>query len=632
MAEALSILVVEDDADDYFLTRSLLARATTVRCEPTWAQTYEDGLEALVSNRFDVSLVDFRLGAHDGLELLREAATRGNRTPVILLTGQNDPEVDLRAAASGAEDYLVKGRTDAALLERAIRYARERRRAEEQIRNQADLLNQAQDAILAFRSDGRVAYCNQSTARLTGYTTTEVSAGEGVVFNLTDPPIVLVLDRLRARGEWAGELHIRTKDQRVLTVESRWTHVRDGGGRPETFLAILTDVTERKQLEAQFLRAQRMESIGRLVGGIAHDLGNLLVPVLLGVKVLQTRFSEDEKAMRTLSMIQKSAQRGGDMVKQVLTFARGVEGKRVHLDVSASVEEVEKIVRETFGAPIVLTVRLEDGLWPVVGDATQIQQVLVNLAVNARDAMGGEGALAIEADNIALDEHYAQTNIEAKPGRYVRLTVTDSGTGITPDVIDKIFEPFFTTKSVEKGTGLGLSTVYSITKSHGGFVTVYSEIGHGTTFGVYLPAADASSILHSDDSALGETHRGQGELVLIVDDEEFILETTRDLLEETGYRAVTARNGREGLETWRAHRADIAVVLTDVMMPEMDGIALIRALRAEAPDLPIVAASGMMGEKADEVTAAGATTFLSKPFTVARLTGALSTNVVPCRV
>ncbi len=390
--ETLALLIVEDDEDDYFLTRTLLGRAPTLRFDVTWASTYETGLDELASERFDVALVDYRLGAQNGLDLLREARTRGVRTPLILLTGQDDVETDVRAASAGASDYLVKGGTDAALLERSIRYARERARNLGQIQRQADLLDKAQDAILAFRPDGSLRYVNQSVVRLTGYSFQQLLGSDGLIFKFTDVPIAALIRKLESEGEWTGELVVKRMDGRPLTVESRWTLVRDAQGTVQSYLAIFTDITERKQLESQFLRSQRMESIGRLVGGIAHDLGNLLVPVLLGARVLQTRLEGDEKGQRTLAMIQKSAQRGADMVKQVLAFARGVEGERVQLRPHLLVEEVEKIARETFGTAIDIHANIETGLWPVVGDATQLQQVLMNLAVNARDAMPEGGA------------------------------------------------------------------------------------------------------------------------------------------------------------------------------------------------------------------------------------------------
>lgn len=613
--EALSVLVVEDDEDDFFLTRTQLRRARTFRPTVTWAQTFEDGFDKLRTEAFDVALVDYRLGAHDGLELLRAAADAGVTTPIVLLTGQNDLEVDVEAGTAGASDYLVKG-VDPAQLERSIRYARDRRRAEGQIRLQANLLDKARDAIVAFAADGTVRYANRSTAALLGVPMEQVMDRPGLVFNFADLPVQDLIRTLRNTGEWSGEMHIKHADGRTITVESRWSLVREDDGG-ESFLAILTDITERKALEVQFLRSQRMESIGRLVGGIAHDLGNLLVPVLLGSKVLMARYADDEKAMRSLTMIQKSAQRGADMVKQVLAFARGVEGDRVSLRIGTIVDEVVGIIDDTFPAAIAIDAQVDEGLPAVVGDATQIQQVLMNLCVNARDAMPDGGRLHLAANLAVLDERYAHTNLDARAGTFVRLAVTDTGQGIPRDVLDKIFEPFFTTKAVEKGTGLGLSTVYSIVKSHGGFLSVYSEVGEGTSFSLYFPVADKPERLRDDD-APGE-QRGRGETILVVDDEPFILDATQDILEDAGYRVITAANGRLGLDTFNARKAEIDLVLTDVMMPEMDGVALLRALRGAGETVPVVAASGMMGVRMEEVTEAGANAFLSKPFEAGRL-------------
>ena len=332
--EVLDVLLIEDDEDDYLITRALLSKAQSIDCNLEWAKSYDDGIEAITSGTYDACLVDYRLGARNGLDLLNEVKERGAvQAPIILLTGQGDLEVDLNAMQAGAADYLSKDEIDAPLLERSIRYAVERKEAEQRIREQAQLLDKARDAILAHDMDGRIVYWNKSAERLTGWSSDEI-LGERTHSCLYDPDeedkLRSCYDTMMEEGEWTGELDMKTKDGEGLIVESRWTLVRDNAGTPKHVLVINTDITERKQLESQFLRSQRMESVGRLVGGIAHDLGNLLVPILLGVKVLQQRFGGDEKADRTLSMIQKSAERGSDMVEQVLAFARGVEGPRCH--------------------------------------------------------------------------------------------------------------------------------------------------------------------------------------------------------------------------------------------------------------------------------------------------------------
>jgi two-component system cell cycle sensor histidine kinase/response regulator CckA len=535
--------------------------------------------------------------------------------------------VDLQAMEAGAADYLSKDQIDAPLLERSLRYAVERTAAERRIREQAQLLDRARDAILAYDMDGQIIYWNEGAERLTGWSKDEV-LGEWAHECLYDPDQEDKLQRchetMMEEGEWMGELRMRTEEGDERIVESRWTLVRDADGTPKQVLVINTDVTERKRLEKQFLRSQRMESIGRLVGGIAHDLGNLLMPITLGVKVLRRRMEEtDQKIEKTLSMIQKSAERGGNMVEQVLAFARGVEGERVALQVGAIVEEIEGITDETFPESIDVRVDVTDDLPQVVGDATQIQQVLMNLCVNARDAMPDGGTLSIEARPVELSEEEAERTLDAEPGSYVCVRVQDTGLGMPSDVVDKIFEPFFSTKEEGEGTGLGLSTAYSIIQSHDGFIDVASEEGEGTTFWVYLPVTEEPEDRRAaSDEPVGAA-RGDGERVLVVDDEEFVLETARAALRDGGYRVLTAEGGDEALRQVKEQEGEVEVVITDLRMPNMDGLDLIRTLRARYPNLPVIAASGMADGRSEDALQAGAHTFLAKPFSEEELQRAL---------
>ncbi|MFO8232535.1 MAG: response regulator [Longimonas sp.] len=623
--EVIDVLLVEDDEDDYVITKALLSRAESIDCNLEWASSYEEGLDAILSGGYDACLVDYRLGAHTGLDLLHAVNEQGNRTPIILLTGQGDLEIDLTAMAAGAADYLSKEEIDAPLLERSIRYAVERAHADQRIREQAALLDKARDAIIAYDMEGQVVYWNKSAERLTGWSAEEMlgePARERLYTNEQQKKLKECFATIEEKGEWTGELRQHTKDGEDLVVESRWTLVRDNAGNPSSVLVINTDITERKQLEMQFLRSQRMESIGRLVGGIAHDLGNLLVPILLGVKVLQQRFDDDSQVERTLSMIQKSAERGSDMVDQVLAFARGVEGERVTLDPGAIIDEVDKIIRETFPDRITVETEVDEALDTIVGDATQIQQVLMNLSVNARDAMPDGGTLAIKAENVDLSESDARRNIDAEPGPYVRITVSDTGTGIPDDALDKIFEPFFSTKPEGEGTGLGLSTAYSIVKSHDGFIDVRSEENQGTTFRIFLPVTIAESGKAESSPDRGDTH-GQGEVVLIVDDEEFIRDTAQQTLESAGYRAIVAADGAEALELMEDYSDAVDAVITDLRMPNMNGHELIDVLNEKYPALPIIAASGASDSEANTPTEADGHTFLPKPFTAEKLYAAL---------
>jgi PAS domain S-box-containing protein len=622
----LHILLVEDDEGDYLITKALLDKAQTIEATLDWVSTYDEGREALLTDAYDACLVDYRLGAKTGLDLLNEVnETGGVEAPIIFLTGQGDVEVDLHAMEAGAADYLSKDQIDAPLLERSLRYAVERQEAEQRIREQARLLDKARDAILAHDMDGQIVYWNKSAERLTGWSKDEI-LGDRMHKCLYDPDEEDKLRRchetMMEEGEWTGELHMRTKGGGELVVESRWTLVRDASGAPDQVLVINTDITERKRLESQFLRSQRMESIGRLVGGIAHDLGNLLMPITLGVKVLRRRLEQtDDKIEQVLNMIQKSAERGGNMVEQVLAFARGVEGERVALQLDGIVEEIHGITDETFPESIAVETDVAGDLPRVIGDATQIQQVLMNLCVNARDAMPEGGTLTIDAEAVTLTEADAERNIDAEPGSYVCIRVRDTGTGMPDDVMDKIFEPFFSTKEEGEGTGLGLSTAYSIIQSHDGFIDVDSERGRGTQFRVYLPVSTDEQERPAVSGEPDGAAVGNGERVLLVDDEEFILETAREALFDAGYRVFTAERGEAALD--RIEEDEIDIVVTDLRMPEMDGFDLIRTLRARHPNLPIVAASGVADGRTDEALEAGANAFLAKPFSAETLQSTL---------
>ncbi len=628
VTETLDVLLVEDDEDDYLITQALLDKAQTIDCSLDWVASYEEGHEAMLDDAYDAYLVDYRLGARTGLDLLEDVNEQGGvQGPIILLTGQGDLEVDLQAMEAGAADYLSKDQIDAPLLERSLRYAVEREAAERRIREQAQLLDRARDAILSYDMDGQIIYWNEGAERLTGWSQDEI-LGEWAHECLYDPGEEDKLQRchetMMEEGEWVGELRMRTEDGDERIVESRWTLVRDAAGAPNQVLVINTDVTERKRLEKQFLRSQRMESIGRLVGGIAHDLGNLLMPITLGVKVLRRRLEQtDEKIEKTLSMIQKSAERGGNMVEQVLAFARGVEGDRVALQVDAIVEEIESITDETFPESIDVHVNVADDLPQVVGDATQIQQVLMNLCVNARDAMPEGGTLSIEAQPVDLSEDEAERTLDAEPGPYVCVRVTDTGAGMPDDVVDKVFEPFFSTKEEGEGTGLGLSTAYSIIQSHDGFIDVASEEGEGTTFWVHLPVSEEPEARRSGSDEVVPAGTGSGERVLVVDDEEFVLETTRAALRDAGYRVHVAEDGDEALRQLEEHGEQIDAVITDLRMPNMDGLDLISTLRARHPNLPVIAASGMADGRSEKALQSGAQTFLAKPFSEEELQGAL---------
>jgi PAS domain S-box-containing protein len=412
------------------------------------------------------------------------------------------------------------------------------------------------------------------------------------------------------------ERQYRRKDGSLVDVWISAKIIAYGGKK--VMCGIVRDLTEKKSLEAQFIHAQRMESIGLLAGGIAHDLNNILTPILMNVELLQ-RLPLDSSSQKMLSSIASNAQRGADIVKQVLAFSRGMEGERLVVFPKYLLKEMEQFAKETFPKSIRIQREIPKDLWPLTGDATQLHQVLLNLCVNAKDAMPGGGTLSLSAGNVVLSEAYTLLHPEAEVGPYVALSVTDTGKGISGEILPKIFDPFFTTKERGQGTGLGLSTVLAIVKSHGGFIEVDSEVGKGSRFTVYLPASPTAEMKKAEDESLPEPS-GRGELLLVVEDESSVREIIQTTLEAYGYRVITASDGSEALALYTQHLDEIQAVITDLAMPILDGSATIQALKKLNSQVKVIAISGLEANGAvTEVGSTAVRAFLQKPFTVERL-------------
>lgn len=498
----------------------------------------------------------------------------------------------------------------------------ERTRSEEKIRQQAALLDITSDAIFVLSLDNQILFWNKGAETLYGWQAAEamtLSADE--LLDPNAPSYQQLPDDVRETGQWQGELHHITKDGREILVDSRWTLMRKAG-RPQSILVVNTDITQKKQLERQMLHSQRLESLGTLAGGIAHDLNNILTPVLAIAQLLQIKLSDaDEPVHQLLELQETNVKRGAALIKQVLSFARKAEGNRNAVQIKHLISELKQIVNGTFPKSIKLSIGIEPALWIVSADATQLHQVLLNLCVNARDAMPDGGTLSITAENRIIDESIAHMIPDAQPGSYVAITVSDTGTGISPAVLDRMFEPFFTTKGLGKGTGLGLSTVLGIVKSHNGFIDVHSKMGQGTQFTFYLPAMQTSATRQSDEF---KVFGGHGELVLVVDDEAAICAISKAALETYNYQVLTACNGIEAVKLYQQHREKISLVLIDMMMPDMDGSAAIHALQQLNPLVKIIAISGLFSEtQVNETTSVGVSAFLPKPYTTQELLNTL---------
>ncbi|WP_375468535.1 response regulator [uncultured Nostoc sp.] len=752
----IKVLLVEDNPGDVFLLQEFLKEVTTVVVDLIPVVRLSEALNYLAKEIFDVILLDLSLPDGQGLETFVITHNQAKATPIIVLTGIDDETLAITAMQQGAQDYLLKGQVTGDLLVRSMRYAIERQRAdnalrqseerfrvalknspifvynqdmdlrytwvynpsdgltveemlgkqdldiipvedaqhlitikrgvlttgvgtreevsitikdstryydltveplrnesqevvgvtcasidisekqaalreqqaalrdrklaEEKIREQAALLDVTTDAICVRDLNNQIIFWNKGAETLFGWQATEAcgkNANE-LLFDEPSPELEAALLQVISKGKWQGELTKLTKMGKEILVASRWSLVCDEQGKPKSILTVDTDITDKKLLEAQLFRAQRLESIGTLASGIAHDLNNILTPILAGAQLLPLKFPNlDERTRHLVEILEINAKRGADLVKQVLSFARGVEGKRISLQLRHLIVELAKILKETFPKSIEVSTDVPQDLWMVSGDSTQLHQVLMNLCVNARDAIPSSGILSISAENLLIDENYARMNLEAKEGPYTVITVFDTGVGIPREILDRIFEPFFTTKDVGQGTGLGLSTVLGIIKSHGGFVNVYSEPGNGTSFKVYLPAVEGMETITLEELP---PQRGHGELILVVDDEVAIQEITRTSLEAHNYKTLIASDGMEAIALYAQYRDKISAVLMDIMLPSLDGLTAIRTLLKINPQVRIIASSGLTsGNKLSAVAAIGVNTFLSKPYTVNEL-------------
>ena len=503
----------------------------------------------------------------------------------------------------------------------------ERKRAQDELheseRQLREMLDNLELVAVMVERDARIAYCNDYFLRLTGWQREEV-----IGFNWFDrfvPPERVDDARKRLTVLLAGGQDLLHSTHEVLTRSGQrrllqWNNslMYSASGEVVGTASIAEDITDRVRLEKQLLRAQRLESIGTLAGGIAHDLNNILLPILMGVTLLK-RFDPNEPSMKAIDNIERSVRRGSELVKQVLLFARGTETSRATVWLAEIVHEIEAIITSTFPKDITLDVIIAPNLGSVTGDVTQLTQVLLNLCVNARDAMPRGGTISISAANADITDHDAKVHGGARGGRYVVLEVSDTGEGMSKEIIDRIFDPFFTTKEVGKGTGLGLSTAQGIVSAHGGILSVMSEPGEGSTFTIHLPARAAQPAATAIPEETGPP-QGHGELILVVDDDASVLSITKQTLELFGYEVLTAEDGAQAIGIFSHRSADIALVLTDMAMPIIDGAALIAALNRMVPNVPIIATTGNPSAASmSKITRTGVTHILTKPYTAEHL-------------
>ncbi len=625
-ASRVRIFLVDDDEDDYVVTRDMLSEIEGTRFSLEWVSSYEAALEAMRSCAHDVYLLDYRLGKNSGLDLLEEAVACGCTAPMILLTGQGDHEVDVEAMKAGAADYLVKGRIDARILERSIRYALERARTLEALRESEEkyrtLFEESKDVVFVSSPEGKFLEINPAGVDLFGYSSQEelleVDLGPDLYMSPADRDI------FRKKIETEGfvkdhEVSAKTRDGRPLIVTISATVVRDEEGNIVAYRGIIRDITEKKKLEGQLLQAQKMESIGTLAGGIAHDFNNILGGILGYISLMKTKIPQNADLFDYLDTIEKSGKRAAELTAQLLAFARGGKYNIRRGGINSIVQDALGAIGDTLGKSIEIITRLPESLPPIEADTGQIQKALMNILYNARDAIPDGGKIFIETGGVELSEEYTRTHPETKAGFYVSLSVTDNGIGMSKDTMKRIFDPFFTTKDVGKGTGLGLAMVYGIVKNHGGDIYVYSEPGRGSTFRIYLPCSGGAEALESKKTE-APAQSGANELILVVDDEPGIRSVVKGMLESSSYRVLLTEDGTTAIETYRTHKDEIGLVILDMIMPEMGGHEVFLRLKEINPAVKALLSSGYsQNGETQETLRDGVTGFIQKPYQLKEL-------------
>ena len=749
----MHVLLIEDNEDDAYLIRELLTVRTATDIELEWVDRLESGLTRLVEIKTDVVLLDLSLPDSHGLETLDKIQAQAADVPIIVLTGLDDEGMAVQAVRKGAQDYLIKGRSDGYGLVRAIQYAIERKQSEKAVRDSETrlraIINTALDAVIGINAQGIIIDWNPRAEVIFGWARGEalgkkladliippryrqeherglqhfLRTGEGLALNRsievaglrrdgTELPLEIsisplklgetyvfnaflsdITERKRAEenrvrlasivessedaiisktldgivtswnrgaertfgytadeaiGKPIGFLipqdrldeesqiikrvkqgeHVtnfetvrRRKDGKEINIALTISPIKDGAGMIIGFSMIVRDITEQKSLEAQLRQSQKMEGVGQLAGGIAHDFNNLLTVInSYSAMVLGELDFSNPFVRNGIEQIKEAGHRAALLTRQLLMFSRQQVLEPKVLDLNEIVSNIAKLLRRLIGEDITQVLCLHPALGRVKIDPGQMEQVIMNLAVNARDAMAGGGQLTIETENIELDNAYARKHARVQPGPYVMLAVSDTGCGMDADTQARIFEPFFTTKGPGKGTGLGLATVYGIVKQSGGNIWVYSELGKGTTLKIYFPRVEKTSELPEAGPAPAELPRGS-ETVLLVEDEEMVRALAQAILERSGYTVLAAKNVTDALRFAEEGPHAIHLLLTDTIMPVMNGPELAKRFRAIRPETKILFMSGYT-DNVISYTAAlePGTAFLQKPFTPQTLT------------
>jgi two-component system, cell cycle sensor histidine kinase and response regulator CckA len=635
------LLLIEDNVGDARLLREMFNEEGSPTTELTHVVSLREAERYLAERAVDLILLDLGLPDAQGLNAVRRAQAAAPGVPLVVLTGLDDESTATRALQEGAQDYLIKGQIETRGLLRALRYAIERKLMEEALSVEKEqvrrslvqltaseqryrtLLESAKDAIAVLTPDGIVREMNQRWVEILGLPPEQLVGHQvrDFVPNGKDDENARTFDRaIVSHAPRSEPVEIATPDGSNVLMELSSTTIDVAG--EQLVLTIGRDVTERYQLEKQLRQAQKLEVLGQLSGGVAHDFNNLLTVILGASDILLMDLGADDPSRTEVLEIKKAGGRAAGLTRQLLAFSRKQVLQPTVLDINALILGMEPMLRRLVPTHVDLVVSLGIEVGAIKIDATQLEQLVVNLVVNAADAMPRGGKLTVETSNVTLDKHYRKHHLPVGPGDYVVLAVSDTGVGMDEATSQRLFEPFFTTKDIGKGTGLGLATVYGIVKQSGGDIWVYSEPGHGSAFKIYLPQVTTAVVAAVKFTRPPPVALGGSETILLVEDDEGVRRLARLSLERSGYKVVEAENPKEAVRVANLFGGHIDLLLSDVIMPESEGPPLFQRLRKVRPTLRVLYMSGY----ADEAVVrhgivVDGTPFLQKPFTPLALSG-----------